>query len=327
MAAINLLEIKREHLIGKSIKEFLGLYGHAGESWFTTIDDWAENADLVEAGTFLADEMQIEEKIVSVHLSPVLAGYQFFGTVSIFRDITKEVELDQLKSEFVSTVSHELRTPMTSIKGYADLMLMGAAGNLSGPQSRYLMVIKNNADRLHMLVNDLLDISRIETGKTTLDIRPLNLSKLIEEIVEGHLNGRIQHANKDIVCTINMAPYMPLVKADRARITQVLTNLLDNALNYTPEAGQIKIGSLVHDNCVYVSISDSGIGIEPEIQTKIFDRFYRSDDPNVQKVSGTGLGLSIVRSLIEMHGGQLDVESTIGKGSTFTFSLPIVLEK
>ncbi len=234
MAAINLLEIKREHLIGKSIKEFLGLYGHAGESWFTTIDDWAENADLVEAGTFLADEMQIEEKIVSVHLSPVLAGYQFFGTVSIFRDITKEVELDQLKSEFVSTVSHELRTPMTSIKGYADLMLMGAAGNLSGPQSRYLMVIKNNADRLHMLVNDLLDISRIETGKTTLDIRPLNLSKLIEEIVEGHLNGRIQHANKDIVCTINMAPYMPLVKADRARITQVLTNLLDNALNYTP---------------------------------------------------------------------------------------------
>ncbi|NHZ72055.1 MAG: GAF domain-containing protein, partial [Aquificales bacterium] len=120
-----ILDIPRKQLAGKSVNELLGLYGHSGDSWINTIEDWAQNADRIQEWTYLADQLTIEEKVVSVHLSPVMAGNQFFGTVSIFRDITREVEVDKLKSEFVSTVSHELRTPMTSIKGYADLMLMG----------------------------------------------------------------------------------------------------------------------------------------------------------------------------------------------------------
>lgn len=326
LPACNILDIPRDQLLGKSINELLGLYGHFGESWIHTINDWATNADRIEQWTFLADQLVIEDKFVSVHLSPVLSDNQFYGTVSIFRDITKEVEVDKLKSEFVSTVSHELRTPMTSIKGYADLMLMGAAGPMTDPQIRYLQVIKNNADRLHMLVNDLLDISRIETGKTGLDLRPLDIPQIIEQVVEGHLNGRIQHESRILSVQTELAPSLPLVNADHARITQILTNLLDNALNYTPDFGQITVTARATHSYVHISIQDTGIGIARENLDKIFDRFYRADDAKVQRVPGTGLGLAIVRSLIEMHGGRLRVESELGKGSTFTFNLPVVIE-
>ncbi len=326
LPACNILDIPRSQLLGKSINELLGLYGHFGESWIHTINDWANNADRIEQWTFLADQLVIEDKFVSVHLSPVLSDNQFYGTVSIFRDITKEVEVDKLKSEFVSTVSHELRTPMTSIKGYADLMLMGAAGTMTDPQIRYLQVIKNNADRLHMLVNDLLDISRIETGKTDLDLRPLDIPQVIAQVVDGHLHGRIQHEARSVSVTTEIAPSLPLVNADHARITQVLTNLVDNALNYTPNDGQITIMAKATHSYVHISVEDTGIGISKENHEKIFDRFYRAEDSEVQRVPGTGLGLAIVRSLIEMHGGRLKVESELGKGSTFTFNLPVVIE-
>jgi signal transduction histidine kinase len=326
LPACNILDIPHNQLLGKSINELLGLYGHFGESWIHTINDWASNADRIEEWTYLADQLVIEDKFISVHLSPVLSDNQFYGTVSIFRDITKEVEVDKLKSEFVSTVSHELRTPMTSIKGYADLMLMGAAGSMTDPQIQYLQVIKNNADRLHMLVNDLLDISRIETGKTRMDLRPLDVPQIVGQVVNGHLNGRIQHESRTLHIQTEMAPSLPLVNADHARITQVLTNLLDNALNYTPDDGHITVVAQATHSYVYISVKDNGIGIAKENQDKIFDRFYRAEDSNVQRIPGTGLGLAIVRSLVEMHGGRLKVESELGTGSTFTFNLPVVIE-
>ncbi len=323
--ASSILDIPHEQLMGKQINELLGVYGHFGESWIETIADWAAHSERVEQWTYLTDQLHIEDKFISVHLSPVLSDGHFFGTVSIFRDITKEVEVDRLKSEFVSTVSHELRTPMTSIKGYADLMLMGAAGSLTDPQVRYMQVIKNNADRLHMLVNDLLNISRIETGKTTLDLRPLDIPQIINQVLE-HVHGRIQHENKQLHIQQEIAPSLPLVNADHTRVTQILTNLLDNAFNYTPEDGNITIQVTATNKHVFINISDTGIGISKENQSKIFDRFFRSDNPDVQKVPGTGLGLAIVKSLIEMHGGHLQLESEMGKGSTFTFNLPILIE-
>jgi signal transduction histidine kinase/GAF domain-containing protein len=325
VSASKILAIPRQQLIGKPVNQLLGVYGQFGDTWMSTINDWAKNSDQIAQGIYLADQLAIEEKYVSIHLSPVLSEGNFFGTVSIFRDITKDVEVDRLKSEFVSTVSHELRTPMTSIKGYADLMLMGAAGQLTDPQIRYLKVIKSNADRLHDLVNDLLNISRIETGKTTLDLRPLDVPQIIEQAV-GHLHGRIQHEEKPMHIKTEIAPGLPLVNADHTRVTQILTNLVDNAFNYTPPDGQIIIQARATDVHVHISISDNGIGISKENKDKIFDRFFRADDEAVQKVSGTGLGLSIVRSLIEMHGGYLQVESEPGKGSTFTFNLPVVIE-
>jgi signal transduction histidine kinase len=325
--ASTILDIPRQRLIGKSINELLGLYGHSSDSWIKTIENWAEDSGATTNPDYLADQLTIQDRVISVHLSPVVAGKQFFGTVSIFRDITKEVEVDRLKSEFVSTVSHELRTPMTSIKGYADLMLMGAAGKMTPPQERYLKVIKNNADRLHMLVNDLLNISRIETGKITLDIRPLDIPQVIEQVVEGHLRGRIQHEQKNLEVTTDIEPSLPLVNADHARVTQILTNLIDNAFNYTPEPGKIHLRVRKNNGYVYISVQDSGIGIAKDNLTRIFDRFFRSEDEKVQAVPGTGLGLAIVNSLIDMHGGELTVESNLGEGSVFTFNLPVVSEQ
>lgn len=322
--ATAILGIPKENLVGKPITEFTGLYGGQREdSWLETIKRWSKHAEQIQEWTYIDERLTFENKVVSVHLSPVLAGKQFFGTVSIFRDITKEVELDRLKSEFVSTVSHELRTPMTSIKGYVDLMLMGAAGQMSESQVRYLKVIRNNADRLHMLVNDLLDISRIETGKTQLDLRPTDISLLLEQVVEGHLRGRIQHEGKAITVHTDAPPTLPLVNIDRRRITQVLTNLLDNAFNYTPEHGEIRLTARENGRYVYISVQDTGIGIAPEDQKRIFDRFYRAQHEVVQRVPGTGLGLSIVNSLVQMHGGELHLESQPNVGSTFTFNLPI----
>ncbi len=322
--ASSILGIPKERLVGKPIMEFLGLYGGRGKgSWIETINRWSRNVEQNQTWTYVDERLTFDNKVVSVHLSPVLAGKQFFGTVSIFRDITKEVELDRLKSEFVSTVSHELRTPMTSIKGYVDLMLMGAAGQMSESQVRYLKVIQNNADRLHMLVNDLLDISRIETGKTQLDLRPTDISLLLEQVVEGHLRGRIQHEGKPITVHTDAPPTLSLVNIDRRRITQVLTNLLDNAFNYTPEHGEIRLTARENGRYVYISVQDTGIGIAPEDQKRIFDRFYRAQHEVVQRVPGTGLGLAIVKSLVQMHGGELHLESKPNVGSTFTFNLPI----
>lgn len=323
--ASTILDIPREQLIGKQINELLGVYGQFGESWIETIADWAMHSERVEQWSYLDDQLHIEDKFISVHLSPVLSDGHFFGTVSIFRDITKEVEVDRLKSEFVSTVSHELRTPMTSIKGYADLMLMGASGPMTEPQLRYMQVIKNNADRLHMLVNDLLNISRIETGKITLDLRPVDMLQIVDLILE-HVDGRIQHENKQLTLHTNLASSLPLVNADQARVIQIMTNLVDNAFNYTPENGSITITIQPSQSYVFISIADTGIGISKDNQEKIFDRFFRAEDPDVQKVPGTGLGLAIVQSLIEMHGGHLQLTSTLGEGSTFTFNLPVLIE-
>ncbi|MCB9432880.1 MAG: GAF domain-containing protein [Ardenticatenaceae bacterium] len=323
-----ILGFEREQLLDKSINELLGLYSASGRSWLSTIDNWARNADrLGPELPFLSDQLEIENKSVSILLSPVLVGNQFFGTVSIFRDITHEVELDNLKSEFVSNVSHELRTPMTSIKGYADLMLMGATGPLEEAQMRYLEIIKNNAQRLQNLVGDLLNISHIETGQTKLDKRPLNLAKLVSEIVDNHLQGRIRHEQKPIAVYTDLPSDLPLVNADQYRVTQILTNLLDNAFNYTPAGGQIRVSLRGGEQFVNLAVQDSGIGITKENLAKIFDRFFRADDEDVQRVSGTGLGLAIVQGLVEMHGGTLAVESTPGLGSTFSFNLPIVVEE
>jgi PAS domain S-box-containing protein len=328
-AALNtILGVTREQWLGRNVRELSGIYGKSGHAWLETIETWASNPRYIAGETFLEEQMTIEDdgRIVGVHLAPVFAGRQFFGTVSIFRDRTKEVEVDRMKSDFVSTVSHELRTPLTSIKGYTDLILMGATGALSEAQERYLQVIKSNADRLQELVNDLLDISRLEAGRTKLDLKQISLPALIDEIVHGHLQGRIQHEGKGMEAVISTTAVLPSIQGDETRLTQILTNLIDNAFNYTPEGGKISIKAWADERQVHISISDTGYGIAPHQLNKIFDRFYRSDDARIQKVSGTGLGLPIVQHLVDMHGGSLSVTSELGQGSTFTVSLPIPTE-
>ena len=327
-ALADILAMPKHRALGRDVAEFSGLYGMSDGVWHETIQAWAVG-DSPTSRQSLEDTMSLDDdnKIVRVHLAPVFVDGVFFGTVSIFRDITKDVEVDRVKTEFVSTVSHELRTPLTSIKGYTDLMLMGATGPLVDGATQYLQVIKNNADRLQELVNDLLDISRIETGKTELNLRPMDVGQVIKRVVNEHLTGRIKHDEKDILAIVELDDSLPLVNADEKRVTQIITNLVDNAFNYTPEGGRITISAVRDKSFVTVSVIDTGIGMSQEVQDKIFERFYRSDDYRVQRVSGTGLGLAIVKSLVEMHGGKLDVKSVIGTGSTFRFNLPQVIEE
>ncbi len=328
-AAENIFELSREQIVGQPISKFIGMWGKAGESWGPAVERWTRSPEEMKEQSIQEDNLELGEKIVSVHLAPVIYATGgvpgFVGTVSVFRDITREVELDRMQREWVSTVSHELRTPMTSIKGYADLMVLGAAGDVSDAQKGFLNIIKNNADRLSVLVNDLLDISRIETGRMKLDIKPIDLYHLVETVM-NNLRGRCEQEGKEVETRSLLPENLPAVRGDIDRITQVLTNLLDNAFNYTPEGGSITVSVETNEaeNYAVISVRDTGIGISPEDQAKILDRFYRSDDPRVQRVSGTGLGLAIVLHLVEMHGGDLTIFSEgLGKGSTFSFSLPV----
>ncbi len=175
-------------------------------------------------------------------------------------------------------------------------------------------------------MNDLLDISRIETGKTQLKLQPVDVSKLVSDVVNDHVHGRIQHEKIDIEVVTSIAPSLPLANADPDKVTRILTNLVDNALNYTPAGGEVEIGARANGNFVSISVRDTGIGISEENQERIFDRFFRVEESEVQDIPGTGLGLSIVSSLVEMHGGKMSLTSELGEGSTFTFSLPLVLD-
>ncbi len=327
-SAEKVLGLGRQQVLGRSLEHFLGLFGNAGQTWVETIRTWSEDPTTYKPGDIYAEQIELDNRrVVAVHLSPVRLRSDFLGTVSIFRDITHMVEVDRLKSEFVATVSHELRTPMTSIKGYVDVMLMGATGQLSEQQSHFLKIVKSNTERLAILVNDLLDISRIEAGRATLSMQPVDLAKVIETSVND-LMRRMQEENRPIKIDMSVQPDLPHPLGDTERIRQVVDNLLENAYQYTPVDewdGLIRIHAYQNENEIQVDVTDNGIGISAEEQERVFERFYRGEDPLVLATSGTGLGLSIVQRLIEMHNGRIWMESTgvRGEGSTFSFTLPV----
>ena len=243
--------------------------------------------------------------------------------MSIFRDITHLIELDRLKSEFVATVSHELRTPLTSIKGYVDILLMGAAGTLNDQQENFLQVVQDNTERLNILVNDLLEVSRMEAGKVDLDLRRVDISQIAGEITTDYLL-RAQKEGKPLRIQVQQVEPPLFALGDPARIHQILENLINNAYSYTSQGGLIEIGFVDREDKIQVDIRDSGVGIPLEDQDRIFERFYRGEAPLVSTTAGTGLGLSIVQYLVELHGGRIWLESDgiPGQGSTFSFTLP-----
>ncbi len=319
-AAERILEMRRDEALGRSTRDLAGLYGAGAERWAAMLREWSE-VPTEYRGEFLADQIEIGSKVVSVHISPAMHNNEYLGLVSVFRDITREVMADRIKSEFVATVSHELRTPMTSIKGYADLLLLGAAGDITGDQRRFLDIIKNNADRLSLLVNDLLDISRIEQGGVDLDIRPLDIREVISDVILS-VEGQKENDNRTIAIRAEMPEEMERIEGDYDRITQVISNLISNAYQYTPDEGSVTVRVTPDSEGLTVDIADTGIGIPEEDQARIFERFFRGENPLVMATAGTGLGLSIVQHLVLMHGGRVWFESEEGAGTTFSFWLP-----
>jgi PAS domain S-box-containing protein len=324
-SAERILNLSANQVVSQPLEKFVGLFGKAASAWMQTIHNWSDSPASYVPGETYAEQLVLENgRIVLVHLSPVILHKDFLGTVSIFRDITREVEVDRLKSEFVATVSHELRTPMTSIKGYVDILLMGAAGALNENQTHFLEIVKNNTERLNILVNDLLDISRIEAGRVTLSLQPLDLREIAEDATADILR-RSQEENRPMAVSLDIPRGLPFVHGDLERVRQILGNLLDNAYNYTPANGTITIRMVEVDNEVQVDVIDNGQGVPLDEQERIFERFYRGENPLVLATPGTGLGLAIVRQLVEMHHGRIWMKSTgiPGEGSTFSFTLPV----
>jgi CheY-like chemotaxis protein/anti-sigma regulatory factor (Ser/Thr protein kinase) len=209
---------------------------------------------------------------------------------------------------------------MTSIKGYTDLLFLGMAGGLTDAQRSFLRIIKANADRLTALVNDILDISRIETGRMRLNVEPLELGEIISQVV---VSFQEQYREKGLTLAWEDPGELALVRGDEARVTQVLSNLIANAWQYTPQGGRVTVSVHPRGGFLQVDVVDTGIGIAADDASRIFDRFYRADHPVVQEAEGTGLGLSIVKMFVEMLGGEIWVETELGAGSRFSFTLPL----
>jgi signal transduction histidine kinase len=230
-------------------------------------------------------------------------------------------ELDRLKSDFVSNVSHELRTPLTAIKGAVDLLLREVPGPLNESQTHHLSRVRSNTQHLAGLINDLLDLSKIEEGKIELDAGRVSLGGLVQEVME---TVKPMAAEKPVLLEADAPMASVLVWADRDKVTQVLMNLIGNAIKFTPSDGTITVSSANdREGWIRISIRDAGPGIPASEQEKIFEKFYQITQDGGLKPKGTGLGLAISKALVELHGGKIWVESEVGRGSTFSFTLPL----
>ncbi len=246
-------------------------------------------------------------------------GGALVGVTLVLIDVTRLRQLDELKSSLVSTVSHELRTPLTAIRLANHLLLSDRIGGLSAKQTEVVIESRDNADRLQGIIDNLLDMSRIESGRTTLEFTKQSPHDLVMEATDP-LRMAIQ--DKGIQLVVDVAVDLPKVRADAARIGHVLANLLTNALRYTSAGGEIRVAAQADDTQVTFSVRDTGMGIPQMYQARVFERFFRVPGQNGQGSSGVGLGLAIAREIVQSHGGTIGVESKEGKGTTFRFTLP-----
>ncbi|MGH9777127.1 MAG: two-component system histidine kinase PnpS [Candidatus Acidiferrales bacterium] len=252
-----------------------------------------------------------------VHGEPVRAAGAG-GVVLVLHDISDLRRLERVRRDFVANVSHEFKTPLTAIQGFAETLLGGALEDAQNSR-RFLEIIRDHAARLGRLTDDLLKLSQMEAGKLELDLRPVVVADLIDSCLE---TAQLKAGQKQLAVVVESSPSLPPVRGDSVRLREVLQNLLDNAVQYTPAGGRITVRAAASDGGIVISVADTGIGIPQADQERIFERFYRVDAARSREVGGTGLGLSIARHLVEAHGGRITVESEVGRGSTFSVFLP-----
>ncbi len=277
-----------------------------------------------------------ERRILTWYSVPVyFQDGGLLGRIVAFRDVTRERDVDRLKTEFITLVSHELRTPLTSVKGFSDLILESGE-DLPDDLREYLTIIALNADRLVTLINDIIDITRIENDRVELRPTLCALPEVVQNVVEG-LEPMLRERRHSLV--LDVPPDLPPVWADRARMAQIVSNLLSNAIKYTLEGGHLAIrAQFIRSTdelpptapndpivpCVLVAVEDDGLGIASVDRPHLFQRFYRATNELTRQIGGTGLGLMIVKSFVEMQGGQVWFESEPGQGSTFYFTVPVI---
>jgi signal transduction histidine kinase len=267
-----------------------------------------------------ADQAQAFLSRLSDHAAIAISNAQLYAEIQA---------ANNAKSEFVSFVAHELKNPMTSIKGYTELLAAGAVGPINEMQTSFLSTIKSNVERMSTLVSDLNDNSKIEAGKLRLEFRAVEVPEIVDEVIRS---THRQVEEKKQAIRVELPADLPKVWADRTRIAQVITNLVSTAHKYTPSGGEIIIAAERAENTwdpqgasevVHIWVKDNGIGINPEDQKRIFQKFFRSEDTKAREAPGTGLGLNITRSLTEMQGGAIWFESQFRAGTTFHITIPV----
>ncbi len=258
----------------------------------------------------------VQARFFSIHE----AGGDSLGLGILIRDITREKELDEMKSQLLATVSHELRTPLASIKGFATTLLRDDVEWDDVSRREFLAIIDQESDRLAELIGNLLDMSRIEAGTLSIETEPIDLRPIIEGTA-----AEFQRMTSAHNIGTDVPPDLPAVSADSRRARQVLRNLVENAIKYSPDGGPITITARATPEAVQTSVTDVGIGIDEQQLQRIFDRFYQVDSASTRRVGGSGLGLSICKAIVEAHHGRLWAESQLGEGTTFHFTLPLAL--
>ncbi len=271
----------------------------------------------------ISQEIQVGKNVLRAISAPALGpDKDIAGTVTVLEDITAFKQLDQMKSDFVNMVAHELRSPLVSIRQLNSVLLEGLAGPLEGKQRDFVNRGMKKIDALLELINDLLDVAKIEAGKYIRRQVPTDIGKIIEETV-ALIEERAKE--KGITLTYSFNDLKPVL-ADPKNIEEVFNNLISNAINYSPEGGRMTVTASGFGEYLEIKVEDTGVGIPPEELPKIFDKFYRVKHPKTREVMGTGLGLAIVKGIIEAHHGDIEVKSVVDKGTTFRILLPAITE-
>jgi PAS domain S-box-containing protein len=261
---------------------------------------------------------------VSITVSPIMLKGRPIGAINMFRDITQEYEIDRMKSEFISLASHQLRTPLSSIKAYSHMLKDGYMGKLQAEQKFAVDSIIDASNRMNQLTDTLLNIARIESGFMTVAKKNINLAKLAEKICEEHA---LAASEKKITIKIHNSNDLQNAEGDEFIVNEILTNLISNAIKYTPHGGKVKVTLKCSKDQLSCSVSDTGIGIPKEAHSQIFNKFFRAPNVLSRDTTGTGLGLYLIKSLADKARIPLWFESEVGKGSVFYFSLPYAKDK
>lgn len=317
-SAEGILQTPRQALVGENAKDLLtGLPSEASldPELFLTLTEPLETV------------LSLDERKIWAHAAPVrMKDGARLGVVAVLQDITREMLAEEAKRDFITSISHELRTPLTAIKGYAELMLSGMAGVLPSAMTQFLGVIRENVVRMNFITENLISVSEIERGRLGLSYQAVNPAKVVGDVTARY---REQLAERPLELQLELAENLPVLEADLNRLRSVLDNLLSNAIKFTYPGGKITVGCRAVEDELgessYLSfwVSDTGVGIDPEEQGRIWERFYRADNPLSLEAGGLGIGLAIVKALVEAHGGRVWVDSVPAVGSTFTVLIPI----